>query len=31
MYQDYGGGAHEDPFLACLSLPSFNGSPGLGG
>ena len=31
MYQDYSAGAHEDPFLACLSLPPFNGGPGLGG
>jgi hypothetical protein len=30
-YQDYGGDAHEDPFLACLRCRSFKGSLGLGG
>ncbi len=29
-YQDYGGGAHEDPFLACLSLPVLQREPGSG-
>jgi hypothetical protein len=26
--QDYGGDAHQEPFLACLSLPSFSESLG---
>jgi hypothetical protein len=29
-YQDYGGDAHEDPFLACLLLPVLQRESGSG-